>query len=263
LVGLLMIAIYMSSYQQLYAIVETVKGDPGLLIRIGSDLPRTYWEVSEQLFPGKFWGGRHARFSPSSLNFKKVFVDDTTKFEVVVGELKEHLKLVNSTFDRASVTAKIQEMAASSNLPGLHVFRLQLFIPLAALCGLVPPDHLFHADYIEPAEGINNGSFSTLINAGFERHRHSDTLLNICGQVGLPRRHRLGECLTCESHMARKRYDLFLHGQDIFHRFLLEDSVYSVKQKRFNSKTWEAISIITQNQVAIRGLRIDINVYIF
>jgi hypothetical protein len=155
-IGMLLIVMYMSTDQQLYAIRVTIKGDPELVKRIQTKLTGTYWEIPEQLFPGKFWGGKHPRFSPSGIDFKKGFVENKTNFEVAVGELKELLKLVNTTFDRAAVTVKIKEMAGSSNLPGLNLFWLQLFIPLAALCGLVLPDNLFYADYIEPAEGVNN-----------------------------------------------------------------------------------------------------------
>jgi hypothetical protein len=139
------------------------------------------------------------------------------------------------------VTALIKVTADSSKLPGLNVFWLQLFIPLAALRGLVLPEKLHHADHIEPAEGLSDGSFSILNEAGFERHRHADTLFNVCGQVGLPRRLSLGECLTCESHRSQKRYDLFLQGQDLFHLFLMGD-VHSAKRKRCNSNEWESMS---------------------
>ena len=175
-------------------------------------------------------------------------MENKTKFVTAVWQLKELLKLVNTTLDRAAVTAKILEMAESSDLPHLHVFRLQLFIPLAALCGLVLPNHLFHADYIEPSESVGNGSFSALCAAGFAKHRHSDTLLNICGRVGLPRRHSFGECLTCESHRRIKRFDLFMHGQDLFHLFL-QDTVYSVQRKRFNSMEWEPIAMICETML--------------
>ena len=193
-------------------------------------------------------GGKHPRFSPSGFDFKKVFVDNLSKFETAVIELKELLKLVNTTKNRVDVTAKIKEMASSSNLSGLNVFRLQLFIPLASLCGLVLKENLFHADYIEPADGIDNGSYSTLIDAGIERHRHPDALLNICGHVGLPRRHSLGECLTCESHRAKQRFDLFLGGQNLFHLFLFNEN-YSVKQKMYNYNEWKAISTISQSML--------------
>jgi hypothetical protein len=129
---------YMSSYQQLYAIVTTIKGDPALVQSIRLDLPSTYWETSEQLFPGRFWSGKFQRFSPSGLDFKKVFVDNKTNFDHAVRQLKELLKLVNTTSDQLAVTAMIKELAGSRELPGLNVFRLQLFIPLAALCGLIP-----------------------------------------------------------------------------------------------------------------------------
>jgi hypothetical protein len=240
MVGMILIAMDMCSYQHLHAIGVAIKGDPGLVKRIQSDLPGTYYKISERLFPGKFWGGKHPRFSPSGFDFKKV-VEDKINFQVAVGELKELLQFTNTTLERSAVTALIKEMADSSKLPGLNVFRLQLFIPLAALCGLVLPEKLYHTDYIEPAEGLSNGSFSILNEAGFERHRHADTLLNICGQVGVPRRLSLGECLTCESHRSQKRFDLFLQGQDFFHLFLMGD-VYSVKRKRCNSNEWESIS---------------------
>ena len=172
-------------------------------------------------------------------------MDNKTKSEVAVGELKVLLKLVNTTLDRAAVTAKIQEMAESWNLPHLHVFRLQLLIPLAALCRLVLSKHLFHADYIEPSEGVVTSSFSALSTAGFARHRHLDTLLNICGQVGLPRRHSLGECLTCGSHRRNKRFDFFMHGQGLFYLFLQDTAYYLVQQKRFNLMEWEPEAMIS------------------
>jgi hypothetical protein len=189
---------------------------------------------------------KHHRFGPSGFYFNKAFVENKTNFNGAIGEPKELLKLANTTLHRATATAKTKELADSSNLPGLNVFRLQLFIPLAALCGLVLlTDSLFHADHIEPAEGVENGSCSALTTAGFARHRHSDTLLNVCGQVGLPSRHSLGECLTCESHRRNKRFDLFMHGQDLFHLFL-NDAGCSVQRKSFNSMDWESVTMITQ-----------------
>jgi hypothetical protein len=248
MVGLLFISIYMSSFQHFYAIVEMIRNDTKLKERIKSDLPGTYWEVSEQLFPDKFWGGKLPRFSSSALTFKKVFVDNQFNFEMGVGELKELLKMVNTTDDKALITAKLKQMASSSSLPGLNVFRLQLFIPLAALCGLVLPPYLFHADYIEPSYGIVGGSFSALLEAGFPTNRHQDVLLNICGHVGLPRRHSLGECLVCESHRKQKRYDMFQYGQDLFHLFLLH-RVYTVKLKMFNSNEWKNVEMIPQSKL--------------
>jgi hypothetical protein len=243
-VGLLLIALYMSSYEQLHTIMLTIEKDPTLLERIKTDQPGAYWVTSVDIFE-KFWGGSPARFSPSGFDFKATFVEDKPRFEDAVVQLKELLKLVNtsSKTEAVAVTKKIKEMANSPKLPYLNVFRLQLFIPLAALCRLVLTDHLFHADYIEPSESVNNGSHSALMNAGFPRNRHSDTLLNICGQVGLPRRLSLGEGLACESHRHQKRFDLFIHGQDLFHLFL-NDKGYKVQLKRFNSKTWEPMLVI-------------------
>jgi hypothetical protein len=249
LVGLLLIAIYMSSFQQFYAILVEITNDQKLLERINTDLPGTYWEISEKLFPGKFWGGMAPRFSSSSLNFKEVFVDNQFNFPVAVRELKELLKLVNTSLDKGLVTAQIQYMAGSATLPGLNVFRLQLFIPLAALCGMVLQEHLVQADFIEPAEGVQGGSFSALKEAGFVGNRFNDTLLNICSLVNLPRRFSLGECLVCESHRGQKRFDLFIYGQDLFHLFLDEEGVYSVKIKRFDSNEWENISVITRERL--------------
>ena len=158
------------------------------------------------------------------------------------------MKLVDTTLDRSVVTAKTKEMVDSSNLPHLHVFRLQLFIPLAALCGLVLPQQLFHADHIEASDSVENGSYSALSTAGFARHRHPKPLLNICGPVELPRRHSLGECLTCESHRRKKRFDLFMHGQDSFYLFK-EDMACLAQQKGFQLTAWEPVSVISQTML--------------
>jgi hypothetical protein len=244
IVGLLLIAIYMSSHRQLHIILLTVRDDAKLLERIKTDLPGVYCETSEKLFP-KFWGGGEQRFCTSAFDFHHCFVEDHPRFKRAVAELKELLKLVNSSLDSVVVASKTKVMATSASLPHLHVFRLQLFIPLAALCGLVPPDHLFHADHIEPSEGVTNRSFSALTDAGIPRHRHSDALMNICGQVGPQQRLSFGECLACESHRSRKRCDLFMHGQNLFHLFL-HASDHFVQLKRFNSKTWEPITHVTK-----------------
>ncbi len=66
-IGLLLIAMYMSTYQQLYAIGAVIKGDEGYFKRMQTDLPGAYWEISDKLYPGRFWGGKHPRFSPSRL----------------------------------------------------------------------------------------------------------------------------------------------------------------------------------------------------
>jgi hypothetical protein len=255
-VGLLLIAIYMSSFHQFYDVVVRITNDPALVERIKTDVAGTYYEVSELLFPGKFWGGKSPRFSSSSLDFKEKYIDNQFNFPMAVRELKELLKLVNTSLDEPGVMSKLKHMADSSSLHGLNVFRLQLFIPLAALCGLVLQNHLFHADFIEPAEGIQGGSFSALNEANFAEHRHHDTLLNLCTLVGLPRRLSLGEGLVCESHRGKKRYDLFLYGQDLFHLFLekkeysvKEKEEFSVKIKRFNTNVWMKISVVTQERL--------------
>jgi hypothetical protein len=95
IVGLLLIAIYMSSHQQLHTILLTVKDDQTLLERIKTDLPGVCWETSTKLFT-KFWGGSKGRFVPSGFDFKMTFADNMSRFELVVAELKELLKLVNS-----------------------------------------------------------------------------------------------------------------------------------------------------------------------
>ena len=73
-------------------------------------------------FPGIFWGGISPCFSSSALNFKELFVENQFTFQLAVGELKELLKLVNTSDDIMVVTAKIKDMAGSSNLPRLNVF---------------------------------------------------------------------------------------------------------------------------------------------
>jgi hypothetical protein len=95
----------MCSYQHLHAIGVAIKEDPGLVKRIQADLPGTYYEISERLFPGKFWGGKHPRFSPSGFDFRKVYVEDQINFQVAVGELKELLQFTNTTLERSAVTA--------------------------------------------------------------------------------------------------------------------------------------------------------------
>ena len=70
-VGLLLIAIYMSSFQQFYAIVVKITNDPKLVEWINTDLPGSYWEISEKLFPGIFWGGNIPLFQSFCFEFQR------------------------------------------------------------------------------------------------------------------------------------------------------------------------------------------------
>jgi hypothetical protein len=152
-------------HEQLHTVMLTIKEDPTLLERIKTDQPGACWDTSVDLFK-KFWGGAPARFAPSGFDFKETFFDDKPKLEQeAVVQLKELLKLVgaSSEAEATAMTMKTKEIADSAKLLHLDVFRLQLFIPLAALCGLVLPDHLFCADCIETSESVDNGSLSALM----------------------------------------------------------------------------------------------------
>ncbi len=50
--------------------------------------------------------------------------------------------------------------------------------------------------------------------------------------------------------MRIKRYDMFMCGQDLFHLFL-ENYVYSVQRKRFNSMEWEPVATVSQTMLQI------------
>jgi hypothetical protein len=144
------------------------------------------------------------------------------------------LAVTTSPPKHSTAISKLQAGVANQKRKGEKVFHE------GARSGSINESNFRHT---EPSESVNNGSLSALTNAGFPRNRHSDTLLNICGQVGLPRRLSLGEGLACESHSHQKRFDLFIHGQDLFHLFL-NDTGYEVQLKRFSSQMWEPMLAI-------------------
>jgi hypothetical protein len=52
----------------------------------------------------------------------------------------------------------------------------------------------------------------------------------------------------CESDRRKKRFDLFMHGQDSFHLFK-EDMACLAQQKGFQSTAWEPVSAISQKML--------------
>jgi hypothetical protein len=84
MVGPLLVSMCVSSCQQLHTILVTVKDDTRLIEKIKTDLSGACWETSEKRYP-KFWGGANARFVPSASDFKLIFIENKTKFEVAVG----------------------------------------------------------------------------------------------------------------------------------------------------------------------------------
>jgi hypothetical protein len=201
------------------------------------------------LFPGKFWEGLEPRFRSSNFNFQKEFVEDDTQFERAIRKLKELLKVTNTTTDPKVVNQHLLEKSGDPALPYVGLFRLQLFLPLASLCGLVRKDQLFLADFIEPDPAIATGSYATLLASGFAPHQHSSTLKNVCRMVNLQPRETTGEALVCECGRKRKRLDLFVYGQHLLHLFKEPSNEYMVRIKKFGSKHWQDIDIVSDDRL--------------
>jgi hypothetical protein len=177
-----------------------------------------------------------------------VFVENKNNFGTAVTELEEFLKIVNNLKDTAALNEIISQVSHGAKLPHISIFCLQLFLPLAALCGLVLSDKLFLADVIQPSLEITNGSHTALSNAGFELHQYSYVMKNVCTFLKLPARESIGEALICESQRHHKHLDLFIYGQALMHLFM-DGSDYEAMRKKFNSMEWEAIVQVTEDEL--------------
>jgi hypothetical protein len=158
ILGLLLIALYQNQFHHFHCILMHITEDDELCAKMIGDLPQTYYKASELLFLGKFCSGIHPRFHASGFSFREVFVENKNNFGTAVTELKESLKIVHNLEDTAALIEIISQVSYGAKLPHISIFRLQLFLPLAALCGLVLSDKLFLADVIQPSPEMLDSS---------------------------------------------------------------------------------------------------------
>jgi len=246
--GFLLVALHYGSYFQYYIIMGYLLEHDLMehLVEHGNldslsveEIPGMFWRVSGQVFEfSSFLGGIHPRIQATNFKFNETFVQNPRRFSTQVDVLVQILSAVNneSFLSESAFFGYLREK--SKELSGLGLFKLQFFVPLAALCGLVRGPALKYADMIEPAEGASGGSH-TVLSTYFQPHQFSYVLRNICSEFGLQRREMTGECITCEGVRKKKRFELYFPGQSLFHLFWDESSgVYSSMKKLFGTVGW-------------------------
>ena len=239
LLGYLLIAIHSPSYFQYYVIMGHLLSNENLSELALEQLPLLFWNVSTNVFCfPSFLGGLRPRIQATAFDFSATYVNNTQNFVADVHVLQQILLSVNN--NSFSGLSHFHEYLGgqSEGMNGIALFKLQFFLPMAALCGLVRPASLKYADLIHPADGPEGGSHATLTAHGFQPHQFGYVILNLCQRMGFQRRESIGECLTCESHRTIKRFDLFYPGQSLHHMFLGGNHEYTVKKKPFGERQW-------------------------
>ena len=112
-------------------------------------------------------------------------MEDPTAFEQDVNCLCRLLARVNNASFESDDDFYSTIDDTAGQLRGIALFKLQFFIPMAALCGLVKETSLRFADMIKHSDGFTGGSHAALESAGFQPHQFGYILLNLARKLVL------------------------------------------------------------------------------
>lgn len=200
LVGLFLIALHYGSYYQYCIIFDYILRHGFLKDLELRDLPRLWWDVSSDIFKFEsFFGGKCPRMQPSQMDFKKSYVDDPDAFCCSVSHLKDIRQKVNTLSFHSNSAYYLYLQNKTTSIPYIGLFKLQFFLPMCALAGMIVSDALRYADIIQPAGNMSGGSYNALKGANVPEHQFSFVLKNICRKFGFLSRLSIGEAIACDA----------------------------------------------------------------
>jgi hypothetical protein len=238
LIGLIVIALTMSSYEQYYIVLGYLLENKLLDTTRVSDLPKLFYDTSQVVFEFKcFVGGKYPRTQSKAFDFKVQYVENTTRFLQSISNFVDIRNNVNNGGLR-DIKHYFQYLHdQTKNFPGFGIFSLQFYLPILAHLGLLSSNALHYADAIQPANDFTGGTYTKLVDFGIHEKQFEYVLLNLCQLFGFNRRLSIGESITCEGHRKREVNDLFFKGQTLFHLFL-DNNTYVVKMKPYETSLW-------------------------
>jgi hypothetical protein len=241
MIEMLFVAGYQNNFHYFYAIGEEMSKrsfEP-------TEHPSEYYYARSMEMFGNFVGGPQPRYSPPGVHYKESFLNDKTKLKTVVACLRELLEWFNGREE----TEKVPMSAVKERLQACHKdlgaigkveyaeFRLQIFIQMAALSGVVLKPSLLLADFAYPVKGM--ASYNHLHEKGqVEECDFEDAMEQLKHELQMPTAGRNEiETALCESMPGRylQKYDVFFWGQDLYR--LTKEGL--VECKRWDTVVWK------------------------
>ena len=235
---LMLIALHQSGWLYLHLTISRMlkmgflEGDD----LVAGDVSRMYLETTNKLF-GTFHCGSKTRFNVGGCDFDKVYVGNGKTLLDALSGLQEFLVWADMAVGVGPDQLQDRMDEVLPYLPGINYFRLQMFIPLCGLCGLLPRN-LAIVDVCFPVEG--RGSYKSLVEAGVKKERFGKYFSLISNHFAVdPRRTTWPEMMCCEMRDSRAdATDVFIKDQSLSIITLHENGEYQLLVKEFNQLDW-------------------------
>ena len=235
---LLLIALHQSGWLYLHLTISSMlkTGDLEGDDLAAGDVSRMYLETTNRLF-GTFHCGSKTRFNVGGCDFEQVYIENAKSFSEALGGLQEFLVWADMAVGVGPDQLQDRMDEVLPSLPGINYFRLQMFLPLCGLCGLLPRN-LAIVDVCFPVEG--RGSYKSLVEAGVKKDRFGKYFSLISNHFGVdPRRTTWPEMMCCEMRDSRAdATDVFIKDQSLSIITLCGDGEYQLWVKEFNQLDW-------------------------
>ncbi len=202
-----------------------------------------YYERSMELF-GNFVGGPHPRYSPPGVDYKKSFLMVKKRLKSVVACLRDLLEWFNVQHVKEKVPMRVvkerlqachRELATIGKAEYAE-FRLQIFVQMAALSGVVLKARPLLADFAYPVKGM--ASYAHLHETGqVEECNFEQAMEQLKHELQMPNAGKNEiETTLCESTPGRflQKSDVFFFGQDLYR--LTKEGM--VECKRWSTVAW-------------------------
>jgi hypothetical protein len=244
---LLLIALYQSSWVYFYITVKTMIEDGSGHLSVPNKPPGTvaalYCQTCCTLFGGSFHCGVLKRFQISNIDFPLVYLNNagvTEAFTAAMASLVDLRDWAEMAMDCESTDLKEKLQAIVPSLPFIAEFRLQMFLPLCGLSGLLV-HNLGIVDVAYPCVG--KGSHQTLTELHLKEGR-VDQFMSLMSQhlQIVPHRSSLIEGILCEMKDSRRDVcDIMIKGQSLSEvrvNVVNKKKVYQLRVKQYGEREW-------------------------
>jgi hypothetical protein len=240
IVELLLIALHQSGWLYFYLTITTMidKHSATLAqkdLEMGA-VASLYYEITTTLF-GSFHCGVKTRFQVGGIDFQSVYLESKETMTKALSALREFVAWGEMAVGVGSpeLLEKVEELLPS--LPGIADFRMQMFLPLCGLSGLLP-NNLAIVDVAFPVKG--RGSYKSLEELGVEEDRFDKIMSLMSNHFEIkPHRPSWTEVMLCEKRESRQDvFDIFIKYQSISTVQVNNEGVHHLMVQEYNEQEY-------------------------
>lgn len=249
---LLLIALYQSGWLYFYLTLSAMlkNGTWGTpqdgSVRLPGLVASTYCDTCASLFQNSFHCGVLTRFQMNNIDFRKTYLNSSG-----IGNVTFNLALTSLLGLRnwselfvgcSSAELQFKFGEVLPNLPSIGEFRLQMFLPLCGLSGLLK---LSLANAVIAFPSVGRGSYLSITDLGIGPDKTDQFMRMISRYLKIdPHIPAWAEAILCESRDSRSHVvDVLIRGQSLSTIRVKSGGVYVLEVKEYNERRWTIINL--------------------